>query len=228
MLVQVCQDAFAQSKTLSFGLEVSLVNDRYEILDEGGHLTQVPLKSISGGVIASKDFGDKLFAETGILFKTYWEGFGYNNGLVYPSSDAFNSVLVPLRVGYKIKFIKGLSLAPTLGGALGINTDAIKATGKANGTIQTSGSTLSYSYIENENVSRMFFLVQPRIKIELTLLKRLVVSGDFYQSFGFAAVNRLDITYSTDNSPDVSAKAISKGQFWGAGLGVAYKFREGK
>ncbi len=214
---------FGQSNVF-MGVEAFLTNDLYEIHDDGNNLTTVPLRSIAGGATLRKELGRNTFIEGGIILKTYWDGFDYRNSGIYGSSDAFYSILIPCRFGYKFRLAQGFSVVLGIAAILGINTDYYIASGSVQGGIRRSdGSIMTFNYEENGNVNRFFPLIEPRLAIEKMFGRHFIASLHYGRSYGFLKVVQLDVEYVIDNSTDGTAKVISYGEYKSIGINVAYR-----
>ena len=204
------------------GIEGAHTNDLFTVMDNGNSLRTVPLPNVLGGISIRREINTRLFLETGLLVKPYWQGFGFKNIAVYNTTLSFDAWLIPLRVGYKIKFVKGFFLVPTAGVTLGINPSVSLAGGYGHGTLRSGSTTIEYDYEDNEDVNRYFILAQPSISLEKEIFKTLLLCIYVNRGFGFNKVTQLDISYSVNNSAPISGRGQTNGDYWSYGLRLKY------
>lgn len=212
--------AHGQHKTY-VGLEFSVANDIYKITDNGDYLTSVPLVNAMGGFNLRQEVHSNLFVETGWILKYYWQGFAFKTIPSYGTSSSDPSWIIPLRLGASFNLYKTkIYLVPVLGYSLGINPPFGYGYGSGK---QTSGTTtIIYSYTENPDVSRYFSLLQTGMGLEMKLFNTILfsISANYYK--GFNKTTQLDITYTVNNSNQMTGTAISKGDFWCVTTGLKY------
>jgi hypothetical protein len=212
--------ATGQSKTY-FGLEFSIFNDIYKIEDQGNALKTVPLTDAQGGINIRQEIKRKIFLEAGVIFKQYWEGFGFRTIPSYSASTDDPSWLIPVRIGANLNIYKEqLYLVPVIGYTYGINPPY--GGGGGRGRAQAGTLMISYNYTNAPDSYRYFPLLQTGIGFEFPVLKTFLVSISSSYYSGFKQVTRLDITYTVNGSDPIMATATSKGEFWCGTLGVKY------
>lgn len=213
--------AQAQQNTF-LSVEGAFCRDLYGIEDNGHFLVTVPLNTALWGISVLQEIDSRAFVEVGVFSKSYWEGFGFRNIPVYGTNDAFNAVIIPLKFGYRINLPWQFSLVPSAGISMGINTSPELASGGGSGNIVSNGNTIEYTFEENDDVVRTFFMAHPSITIERTLLGTFVLGISVSRAFGFNQANRLDIRYTINNASSIAATAVNRGDYWSAGLALRY------
>ena len=220
--IAVCllNSARAQNKTY-FGLEFSVANDLFKIADNGNYLMPVPLVDAQGGFTLRQEINRRVFIETGVILKYYWEGFAFKTIPYYSTSSSDPSWIIPVRFGFDLNLYKEkIYLVPVLGYSFGINPPY--GYGLDYGEQKSSTTTINYYSTENPDVSRYFSLLQTGIGFEFLVVKKLLCSISTNYYAGFNKTTQLDITYTVNNTSQMTGTATSKGEFWCVSAGVKY------
>ena len=225
LAVLLSTTCFPQKKTY-IGIEGSIANDRVTIEDNGNELKHVPLLAPLVGINFRHEIYKNLFVEAGLLYKPYDEGMGFKLDRGYSTGTGFNSWIIPLRIGTSIKLFEGIiNLVPVIGYSFCRNQDygydSVYAPGSSWGYIKTQQNSIAYSGATTYN-NKTFSLVQTGLGIEVKLFRtvNLNFSANYY--LGLNKVYQQDVLYNINNSPDQSAKMVSKGQFWSVGVKLQY------
>jgi hypothetical protein len=212
--------ANGQNKTY-FGLEFSVANDLYKIDDTGEYLISIPLINGNGGFNVRHEISKRLFIETGLILKYYWEGFGFKTIPYYSSISSENSWIIPLRFGtYLNLYKKKIHFVPIIGYSFVINPAF--GYGLGYGTQRSGATVIKYDYTENPDVSRYFSLLQTGLGFEFTIFKTVLFSISTNYYTGFTKIIQLDINYTVNNTSEMAGTAISKGEFWCVSTGLKY------
>lgn len=221
ILFLLTKNVFGQNKTY-VGAEIGIINDIYEIADNGNALKKVPLVNGIWGFNLRQDVNSYLFLETGLVRKYYSEGVGFKNFSSSTSTNAINAWMIPLKLGTKINLYKEkFYLTPVIGYSYCINS-SYGAYGYGGGYIQKSSDSVSFTYTNTKDLARHFSLLQTGIGFEFKLFKSALLSISTNYFTGFKKVVELDVNYSFNNSPYVNGKIFSKGEFWSLGIGLRY------
>lgn len=216
--------AFGQKNTY-IGVEASVNNDVYEIIDNGTLLKKVPLITGYFGLNIRQDVSSTVFVETGLLRKYYDEGIGFKTSPGSSESNAINAWLIPLRLGVRIKVLnlrkQKLYLVPVIGYVFGINADFGYGDGGSSGSENMPEDTISYTVHSKLSLRRTFPLMQTGLGVEFVFVRTLLVnfSANYYTGFKNLIEQNIECTH---NSVSNTAKGLSKGEIISFGLSVKY------
>ncbi len=212
--------AFGQSKTY-LGIELSLANDIYKLKDNGGYMKTIPLRNFPIAIQLRQDLNKKFFGEVEVMFKYYYEGFGFKEVPHNSSSSDDISFLIPFRFGTRFNLYKEkLYFAPVLGYTIGIAPSF--GSGIAYGNSQSGSTNYEYTYSENPNVDRYFSLIQTGAGIEYTLFENFIFSFSANHYAGLNSITQLDIYYTVNQSSPIAGTATGKGSFWALTTSIKY------
>lgn len=208
--------SFAQEK-LSVRIEGSYTNDIYSRFDPNQSLISVPLSSGSWSIILRKEMTTSRFLfESGISGKYYWEGIRFSQVPIWFSYLNFHAILIPVRVGYKINFVKGFQLVPSVSLISAVITDPLDP-GGASGSI----SSITFNYQQKELADPFFFMYELRLALEKKIRNSFRISLFYSRTFGFETVNEMNVEYAINGTP-YEGRYTSKGDYWSVGVGIAY------
>jgi len=203
-------------ENISIGMEAAYTNDLYTHFDANRFLISVPLPNGAFGVTLRKELTGRIFLEGGLSSKSYSEGIGFDQIPVWIDNLAFHAVLIPIRVGYKIKFIKGFQIVPS-----GSLLTAIRTTPLDPAMGFGSISNINFNYSQKEVSDPFFFMTELRLALEKRIKNSFRISLFYSRTFGFETVNELDVEYSINGTP-YQGQYVSKGDYWSVGVGIAY------
>ena len=225
---------FAQNKTY-VGLEVGVSNDIYQIFENnvekenggsGSQLKKVPLLSGIRGLNIRQEIGSRFFVETGVIEKRYQTGIGFKAECGYTTTDAFTSLIIPIRFGTSINFFKDkVRLTPVIGYSFSRNYLPPfhgGLSGEEYGSQPpAAGNSYKYQY-STQFHAKNHSLLQTGLGLDVLLGKSWMASFSANYYTGFNKVISQDIRYSVNNNPVQAAQAYSTGNMFTVGVGLKY------
>lgn len=214
-LLQIMNNAYSQ-QNVSIGVDGSYTNDLYSHFDLSQSLTSMPLPSGAWSITLRKEISKTVFIESGISGKYYWEGIRFSQVPIWFSYLNFHAILIPVRVGYKINFVKGFQLVPSVSLISAVITDPLDP-GGASGSI----SSITFNYQQKELADPFFFMYELRLALEKKIRNSFRISLFYSRTFGFETVNEMNVEYAINGTP-YEGRYTSKGDYWSVGVGIAY------
>ncbi len=219
----IFQVSFCQNKTF-VGISSSFNIDLNEISDETNCVSTTPLNNVSIGLNLSHEINNCFIMETGLIYKTYKNGFEFNAPVkVFSFSTCFaamNTWQIPLRIKLKTNIGRNVSFNVSLG----YNYCYSNSTGASEGYFysysQTDTITINFSSKLDKPIS--FSLLESSLGLEFNIIKgtRILISGSYYTSF--KKINSMDINYKNNNTQIKHAKAQLNGDYWCVGVSFYY------
>lgn len=219
----------AKAQFTYVGFEAAINEDQNSVVnDTGGELNSVPVKSILWGINIRKDLNPKLFIESAIINKVFWQSIVFNQqgNTPYPAYT-FYTLQVPLRVGYIIRLTKKIYLVPEPGVSLAVNGEPANSFGLTGSTSTISGGKINYS-TKNLEQHRFFILLNPTLKLEIKLFSTLLLSFYVGHSWGVTKISQFEVDYNIDNSPTYNGSIVNKGYFFYEGISLKYPITRSK
>ena len=211
---------YRKNKTY-LGFEFSVANDLFKISDNGNYLIAVPLWNTPIGLNIRQEINQKMFIETGLIWKQYWDGYGFNTFPYYNSSTSDVSIILPVRYGININLHKEkVYLVPVIGYSFGINPPF--GFGYGYGTETSNTTVIHYNETENPDVSRYFSLLQTGLGLDFRVFRTMLLSLSANYYSGFNEITKIDIEYTVNNVGPYIGTAISKGEFWCISTSLKY------
>ena len=217
---------FAQ-KTTHLGIEGSITNDSYDLVEYGNQLKNIPLLGARIGVTVKQEINQHLSGEIGFTFKRYKEGYGFNHISGGTTMSAFGAYCFPLRLYSHINLHKNkLFVSPVVGLVYCYSPYADSYASGEGRFSSGSDSVTIYTYTQY-GPNKSFALLQTGISLDIKFNKGGILS--FFSSYctGFTQIYKSNITYKINDKPFVNGHGISKGSFWDV-IGISYRFQISK
>lgn len=222
LAVMICAHNAAQSQNKTYlGLELSLFRDLNKINDNGNYLIALPSMELQGGITIRQEIRKRIFVESGVILRPYSTAIGFKPIPVsFVGTDGI-SFLIPIRLGLNINVYKEkIFLVPVAGYSFSANRAS--RFGKDAGTQESSTTVITYTSLDNPNVSRNASLLQMGLGVDFPVFDafRFTLSYNYYK--GYTSIWETEINYSVNNSTASNAQVSSKGDFWCLSAGLRY------
>lgn len=197
------------------GIEGGVVSDRYQIHSTDGRLSRTACISGYGGANFRLNIKDNIFFELGLLATEYVGGFKVRDRYEY-TSNSDEVLFFPVRVGYKLRIIEDLWIAPRIGLAPAVKTlNQLSA-----GNMQTG--TDEYSYITQGINKNFFLLTNTGLALEWKAWHKVKLQFAVDNYRGFQRIVTWDIYYSSNGGMQQNGQLIGKGNFTSYSFGLKY------
>lgn len=210
----------AQNKTY-LGLEFSLFRDLSTIKDDGNYLMTLPSMEPQGGITIRQEIKKQFFLESGVIVRPYSTAIGFKPIPVSFVGTEGMSLLIPIRLGWNLNvYREKFYLVPVVGYAFSANKTS--PFGREAGTQESSTTVITYTTVDNPNVSSNVSLLQMGLGFDFPVFDalRLTLSYNYYR--GHTSIWATDINYSVNNSTPTNAQVSSNGNFWCLSAGLKY------
>lgn len=196
-------------------------NDISHFVDQGNALTAKNLPSGGLGFFIAHEIGKNIFAETGIMTKLYKQGYLFNTGRGYTSSNrSFRALQIPVAASAKINVLENrIFLEPRFGLHFGLRDQRM---GRGLGSGSSGEESYTIEFKQDQSVVRHYLLMETGMELEFHLYKELSISTRLSYFNGFKPLSRINYQYTINNSTAQSAFNESQGDYWSMGLGIKY------
>ena len=219
--------AMTAQDQIYIGFEVGATKDIYEFSGNENHITPAQWHNATWGLTLRKDLNDFISLETGITWKSYYEGYTFHfltpviSGSSSHISNSYTSWQIPLRIRSKIHLSKDkVFLTPILGYQWCIASNNIPS-------VSTSQTSINDFMVSSSNTTtfdseRTFSLLETGLGLEFRILKKAIFTASASYFTGFKKVMNLDIAYEINDEPITHANMYSKGEYRSFTFGVRY------
>ena len=198
--------------------------DLYTFSDDGSLIKDVDYGyyRIDGPeLFIGRQISKQMFIELAYKKKIYYIGFENNSefGRLASYSNALNTYQIPVRLKYRQKIMRDITLNPYIGFIFGINESYSV---KREATGGDKNLTVNSKYLTNYR--KTFVLAHMGFDLEFSLNNKhsILLNFGYAKGFNDLVIQRID--YSIEGEPWVLAKIVGMGDYMSCGVSYKYRF----
>jgi hypothetical protein len=174
--------------------------------------------------MVGQEIKKNLFIETGIVRKTYIEGYILSPGSFFTrSSHSFGVWQIPFLFKIKRNLLDDkVFILPRIGVNYGIK-NKYGSSGAGNGS--NGEDAYEIAFTDDINSGRTYILMETGIELEFNLLKKISLITNVNYLKGFKKAFQVNYNYSINDGVNQSAFARSRGDHWKIGFGINYRIK---